>query len=148
MIEPRNTCHDCGVLEGQIHHLGCDMERCPFCGSQLISCKCCYLLLDLFDQKQYTKDTYYLPPEIYEHGLSDEQQSRWLELLQAEGRIPYILYPNLCYKCGVLWPDMFYVPDEEWNKYVAPADRGAMLCRPCYDQIRAWIDESAICQAA
>jgi hypothetical protein len=33
-------CHDCLVIEGQIHLLGCDMERCPKCGNQLISCGC------------------------------------------------------------------------------------------------------------
>ena len=33
-------CHDCNVEIGGIHHHGCDMERCPFCGLQLISCDC------------------------------------------------------------------------------------------------------------
>lgn len=33
-------CHDCGVVEGQLHKSGCDMERCPKCGEQLISCSC------------------------------------------------------------------------------------------------------------
>src|SRR5665647_411105 len=33
-------CHDCGVSEGEIHEYGCDMEVCPFCGGQLISCDC------------------------------------------------------------------------------------------------------------
>ncbi|MEM3858781.1 MAG: hypothetical protein QW478_05170 [Candidatus Micrarchaeaceae archaeon] len=33
-------CHDCGVKEGQIHHWGCDVEVCPRCGKQLISCNC------------------------------------------------------------------------------------------------------------
>ncbi len=31
-------CHDCNVAAGQVHHLGCDVERCPVCGKQLISC--------------------------------------------------------------------------------------------------------------
>ncbi len=36
----RNRCHDCYVLPGQVHHHGCDMERCPACGDQSIGCDC------------------------------------------------------------------------------------------------------------
>lgn len=31
-------CHDCGTKAGKLHELGCDMERCPVCGRQLITC--------------------------------------------------------------------------------------------------------------
>lgn len=33
-------CHDCGVRPGGFHHLGCDMQRCPLCRRQMMSCGC------------------------------------------------------------------------------------------------------------
>ncbi len=33
-------CRDCGAKAGHYHHFGCDFERCPVCGLQLISCDC------------------------------------------------------------------------------------------------------------
>lgn len=32
------TCGDCYVKRGQLHVVGCDIERCPACGGQAIMC--------------------------------------------------------------------------------------------------------------
>lgn len=34
------NCHDCAVKPGELHKPGCDVERCPRCGYQMISCDC------------------------------------------------------------------------------------------------------------
>lgn len=128
--EPQN-CHDCGVIEGGIHELGCDMEKCPECEGQLITCHCVYEMLEI-DCRPGTW--------AYKNGLTDEQEEAWLKLLEAKGRIPYIRWPNICRYCGMLWPVMFHVPDEEWNRYIEPRMRNKMVCRPCYDLIKSWIN--------
>jgi hypothetical protein len=33
-------CGDCGVVRGGFHHLGCDIQCCPACRGQMLSCGC------------------------------------------------------------------------------------------------------------
>jgi hypothetical protein len=98
----RQKCHDCPALEGEYHEPGCDVEGCPFCGDQLISCDCCFKMLNV-DRPPGTR--------VYEFGLTRKQQMQWERMLNDKGRVLFILYPNMCAKCGKLWPEMFSVSD-------------------------------------
>jgi ferredoxin len=130
----RQTCHDCNCKEGEIHMPGCDMEVCPFCGGQLISCDCCYTLLGF--AYDWGAPNCGLPEAVYKNGLPDELLVMWDEMLEEKGFIPYIRWPNLCRACGELWPEMFMLPDDEWKHYIAPDKRDQMVCRSCYDGIK------------
>ncbi len=45
----KNSCHDCFAVLGQYHCFGCDVEQCPRCSGQSLSCNC-QLLKDIHIQ--------------------------------------------------------------------------------------------------
>lgn len=154
-LSERATCGDCGVKEGQIHADGCDMERCAFCGHQRITCGCELQQFypgyrrDHFPEnfaamtKEERAASAGLPLRVYEYGLPAHQLAEWRRIEAGKGRTPFILYPNICRRCGELWPEMFRVTDEEWERYVQQSERHEMLCGGCYEQIKGYVDGEA-----
>jgi len=48
--------------------------------------------------------------------------------------MPYLSVPNMCALCGEQWPEIFSVPDEEWDKYVIPELQNKVSCWECYEE--------------
>lgn len=42
----KDKCGDCGCKVNELHEVGCDLERCPVCGGQLVSCNCICIIRD------------------------------------------------------------------------------------------------------
>jgi hypothetical protein len=50
---------------------------------------------------------------------------------------------TFCARCGKKGElEFFHTLPEEWEGYVEPDRCGKILCRPCFDQVKAWIDEA------
>lgn len=148
----RHSCGDCGVLEGQLHQRGCDMEICPFCLGKLITCDCAYehfypdfeprLVHNLETEYEealkagfpHVHPTWGLPKEVYENGLPEEQAQKWDSMLEEKGRIPCIIIPNLCARCGMTWPDLFMA--EDWKEVIPANLQREVLCYECYEIVK------------
>jgi len=44
------------VVPGQLHHLGCDLEKCPACRGQLLGCGCWHDGTDQDDDEDEDED--------------------------------------------------------------------------------------------
>jgi len=66
-------CGDCGVAPGALHVRGCDVERCPFCGRQLIGCDCARTRAGCAEGVE----------------LTDAEYAVWEADLEKAGRLPW-----------------------------------------------------------
>ena len=98
-------CHDCGVEEGCLHEFECDMETCPRCLGQLISCSC---FADLRELEQEGRIPWIRIPNLCR--LCGEQWPEFFTVADEEWKA--IVPPNLqnellckpCYKSlKLLW---------------------------------------------
>ena len=56
-------------------------------------------------------------------------------------RVPFIHWPNVCGRCGVLNPTMFRVPGDVWRHYIEARERGQIVCLDCWRKITVLIDD-------
>jgi hypothetical protein len=141
--EERNTksqACECDAEEGELHKFGCRWEYCPFCEKQFVEgCECSYVLLGL-KSRLHSPMFDHLPRDVYEKGLSQDCEDQWYKLCESKGRIPYIYSPQLCARCGALWPKFFRVQDQVWEYYTGPGLRDKLLCEECFREIRISVD--------
>ena len=83
----------------------------------------------------------HLTKDKYENGLSSEEWRRWKEICTQKGRIPFIDIPQLCVRCGQVWPEMFMVQNKVWLYYTNPELKNEMLCLDCFQEIRQKVDQ-------
>lgn len=78
--EENPTCGDCGVHVGEKHLDMCDIERCPACGMQFISCDC-GIKYELQEKDMKDLDVYIKKQEKY----NEEHYKRVQRILKEIG---------------------------------------------------------------
>ena len=65
---------------GEKHQYGCDVQRCPLCEGQLLSCNCVYKVNGI-DPSTLEEDH----PEIYGNGPTDEMWAKFDAEVEKKG---------------------------------------------------------------
>lgn len=109
-LEVRLDCPGCGATTGETHRPGCDIERCPFCGRQMLQDTCCY---EYFGITVSTMEEEH--PDIYENGLPEEMEATYEQFL-----CPHLL------KWDGVWPGVREC--REYNLWSKWTDHGWETC--------------------
>jgi hypothetical protein len=78
-------CPDCEAPWGQLHELFCTKERCPFCGGQLVTCRCIVKVLQLAPAELEALDEYVDDTVDPLRSINE----RWVAAVEAKGRVPF-----------------------------------------------------------
>lgn len=75
----------CGAMVGDLHRLGCGVERCPLCCFQMITCDCVY------EANEIGRETLAVThPEVYSMGPTDAMTERYnAAIKELGGRLPW-----------------------------------------------------------
>ncbi len=73
-------CGDCAVKPGEYHQPGCDVERCPLCGRQMLSDRCVYRVNGL--NVETMSETH---PELYNEGPTEEMWEKYDAVVDTMG---------------------------------------------------------------
>lgn len=120
------NCPDCNAEPGAVHSPGCDVERCPMCKMQLITCGCVYKANGM-DRKLLERER----PMIWANGPTDEMYEKFDAAVQEIGGfLPWTgEWPGAaeCRERGWFCQDG-HGPDSRWGSFCpCPADApGAM----------------------
>lgn len=79
------SCGDCGCKENELHISGCDIERCPCCGYQLISCNC-GVILEIHEEDENNLE-YFVKLQKKEQIKHDKEIARILKALKEKDDI-------------------------------------------------------------
>lgn len=116
-----SRCPDCSAKIAERHKSGCDVERCPLCEMQLISCDCVYKINGM---NPFMLEREH--PKIYNEGATDEMWARFDVEVEKKGgyQIWTGEWPGVaeCREKGWYCQDGFG-PDPRWGGFCpCPSD--------------------------